>query len=336
VSQVDSRLQETQRARLVGIKARVLARKLLGDREWTEASLAGGAALHDGTDAVVLVATPRGGDPGGGLGPALAWAAKAGVPGDVHLLVEGPGAGIVARRAAYFQPAPRVWQVEGADTALAEPEPFAAIVEPSGADLAAVEPLCEAGADLVVEHGVVMAEILGLEVGRVVNGTLELGVGKHDRAAAALMEAVRSRDDVLGAIVEAVRRHRNPEALPHLLNRLARQRWLRASLVADPARIGASSLVPVEPPAPRPNLVSPAPAIAIGEDVDGRPLVVACSVGVDLDLVPVAADARARDLPDAELLLVAPPRDQYPAVAGLAARLRQPARMISDEGDWPS
>ncbi|MEA3217958.1 MAG: hypothetical protein QOJ19_4114, partial [Acidimicrobiia bacterium] len=186
MSQVDSRLQETQRARLVGIKARALARKLLGDREWTEASLAGGAALHDGTDAVVLVPTPRGGDPGGGLGPALAWAAKAGVPGDVHLLVEGPGAGIVARRAAYFQPAPRVWQVEGADTALAEPEPFAPIVEPSGADLAAVEPLCEAGADLVVEHGVVMAEILGLEVGRVVNGTLELGVGKHDRAAAAV------------------------------------------------------------------------------------------------------------------------------------------------------
>ncbi|MEA3217288.1 MAG: hypothetical protein QOJ19_3444, partial [Acidimicrobiia bacterium] len=76
--------------------------------------------------------------------------------------------------------------------------------------------------------------------------------------------------------------------------------------------------------------------IAIGADVDGRPLVVACSVGVDLDLVPVAADARARDLPDAELLLVSPPRDQYPAVAGLAARLRQPARMISYEGDWPS
>lgn len=336
MSRVGSALEETQRARLNRVKVRALARQALGERQWTDAPLADGAAVHDRTNAVVLLAESSDGDLGAGLGPALAWATKAGLSGELHVLVEGPGAGVVARRAAYFDRAPVVWQVRGAEISLAPPEPFPSPVEPSGADLAAIEPLRAAGADLVIEHGVVMAEILGLEVGRVVNGTLELGVGKHDRAAAAVMEVVHSPGDMREAIVTTVRRYRHPGALPHLLNRLARQRWLRATVVAEPDRIGASALVPVEPPSARPNLVTPAPAIARGTDRDGNPLIVACSVGVDLDLVPVAADARGRDLPDAELVLVSPARDQYPAVRGLAARLRAPARMVALEGDWPS
>jgi hypothetical protein len=336
VSPVESAREETQRARLARVKVRALARQALGERQWTDSSLADGAVVHDGTDAAILLPAASDADPGAGLGPALAWAAKAGLPGELHLMVDGPGAGVVARRAAYFDRPPHVWQVHAAELERAEAEPFPPLSEPSGADLSAIEPLRAAGADLVVEHGVVMAEILGLEVGRVVNGVLELGVGKHDRAAAAVMEVVHSPDDMLEAIVGAVRRHRHPGARPHLLNRLARQRWLRASLVADPARVGASSLVPVEPAFARPNLVTPVPAIARGFDDNGRPLVVACSVGVDLDLVPVAADARGRDLPDAELVLVTPPRDQYPVVRGLAARLRSPARMVALDGDWPA
>jgi hypothetical protein len=182
---------------------------------------------------------------------------------------------------------------------------------------------------------VVSAELSGLEVGRVVGGVLEVGVGKYDRAAAVMMEAIRSHDDLLGGVVRTVREHRHPGARPHLLNRLARDRWLRSMLVADPALVGARSLRPVEPTVARLDLVEPMPALALGEDALGRPLVVACSVGVDLNLVPLAADARARDLPDAELLLVTPARDQYPSTRALAARLRRPARLVAVEGVWP-
>src|SRR5690348_8819973 len=96
-----SSLDDAQRARLARAKARALARGLLPEGAWTDASLGGGAVVHDGSDAVVLLADPGEGDPGRGLGAALAWMAKAGLPGRLHLLVDDPGerAGVVARRA---------------------------------------------------------------------------------------------------------------------------------------------------------------------------------------------------------------------------------------------
>lgn len=327
--------QETdqgRRNRLAQVKIRALARAAVGERPWVVATtLAGGAALHDGEVGVVLLS----GHDDRGLGGALAWAAKAGVDGALHVLVEGGGAGIVARRARYFRRPPLVWQVEGATVALAEPLPFPPVIEPAGADLEAIEALRRAGADVVVEHGVVAGEILGLEVGRVVEGRLEVGVGKHDRAASAVMEAVTDRSDVLASVVAAVRRHRRPDASPHLLNRLARERWLRSLLVADPSLVGAGQLDVAEPPVPRRNLVERVAAIALGRTSQGAALIVACSVGVDLEVVPFAADARARLSPDAELVIVTPARDQYPALVALAASLAEPARLVAIEGAWP-
>jgi hypothetical protein len=168
-------------------------------------------------------------------------------------------------------------------------------------------------------------------------------VGKHDREASSMMETVRSRDDVIGSVVDVVRAHRRPGAPAHLLNRLARQRWLRAKLRREPELVGARRLGPVEPPLPRANLIDPAPAFAVG---DG--LVVACSVGVDLDLVPTALDARARHLAatategggatgnDVELVLVTPRRDQYPVNGLLAERARGRCRLVAVDGDWPA
>ena len=43
---------------------------------------------------------------------------------------------------------------------------------------------------------------------------------------------------------------------------------------------------------PRTNLSDAVPCVATGLDPDGRPVVVVCSVGIDLDVVPFAADAR--------------------------------------------
>ena len=99
--------------------------------------------------------------------------------------------------------------------------------------------------------------------------------------------------------------------------------------------MGAADLRPVEPPIARADLVEAMPAVAVGRRLDGAPLVVACSVGVDLNLVPLAADVRARDLPDADLLLVTPARDQYPSSRALAARLRRPAELVVHDGPWP-
>jgi hypothetical protein len=57
--------------------------------------------------------------------------------------------------------------------------------------------------------------------------------------------------------------------------------------------------------------------------------VVVCSVGIDLDLVPFAADARgAVGLADARLLLAVPERDDHPVTRAVATRLRQPAEVV--------
>jgi hypothetical protein len=63
-------------------------------------------------------------------------------------------------------------------------------------------------------------------------------------------------------------------------------------------------------------------------------VVVACSVGIDLDLVPSAADARAALAPDARLLVVVPQRDDHPVTRALAAELARPAEVVALAGDW--
>ena len=75
-------------------------------------------------------------------------------------------------------------------------------------------------------------------------------------------------------------------------------------------------------------------AIAHGRDQAGHEVVVACSVGVLLDLVPAAADARAALAPDARLLLAVPERDAHPVTETLAKRLLHPAHLVPIQGDW--
>jgi hypothetical protein len=72
-------------------------------------------------------------------------------------------------------------------------------------------------------------------------------------------------------------------------------------------------------------LRTPAPAPAVGTTVEGAPLVVVASTGIDLDLVPAAADVRAREAPEARLVLAVPPRDASPVTRDLAGALRLPA-----------
>ncbi len=325
------------RARLAGVKLRALARDHFGLTDGTDTQLAAGAGVHDGRRAVVLAGEPA----ERSLGAALSWALRAGVADEVHVLVDDPvAAGIVARRAGYFEGAIDVSVIEGREIRPAVPAPHAPVVEPPTEAFTAIAPLVDLGASVAVEHGVITAELDGLEIGRVVpredgGWALEVGVGKHDREASQIMATVSSPEQVTATVVDVVHAHRRAGTSPHLLNRLARQRWLRSKVLATPSLVGASVLEPIEPPLPRDSLVDIAPALAAGRRPDGRAIVVATSVGVDLDLVPTAADARDRFDPTAELVIALPPRDIYPVVRLLAARLKQPATVLELDGDWP-
>lgn len=198
--------------------------------------------------------------------------------------------------------------------------------------------LSEGGVEAVVEHGVLTGEVLGLEVARVVveelGAFLEVGVGKHDRYAQRLMHRDRPPLEALTAAVATVRRMRRPEAPAHQANRLSQERWLRWTLVAHPDVVGASSLQPVPSTVPRTDLLQRSPAAAAGADADGRPLVVVCSTGIDVDLVPAAADVRLSDGRQARLVLAVPAADDHPVTRELAAALTEPAEVVTIPGDW--
>jgi hypothetical protein len=93
-------------------------------------------------------------------------------------------------------------------------------------------------------------------------------------------------------------------------------------------------LWPVEGTVPRSNVKDAVPAAAVGVDRHGGSLVVVCSTGIDLDLVPMAADVRLAHAPDARLVLVLPERDAHPVTRSLAAALAVPAEIVTLPGDW--
>ena len=269
-------------------------------------------------------------DPARSLGPALAVARKSGAPGPVNVVVED-AAGILARRASQFAQPPAVWEVRGTSLhpAAPDPAPVAPPLDPRVAPFADV--ITAAGADPVVEHGRLIAEVNGLEVGRVTVGEdgprLEVGVGRFDREANDLL----GRSDSLAEVVELVRRHRSLGGETHPLQLLARARWLRSKVLHDPTLVGADHLAPLASTVEPPDLRTPWPAPASGMSLDGSPLVVVCSVGVDLDLVPAAADARLVDGRGASLTLVVPARDAHPVTIALAAALAEPAEVVTVE-----
>jgi hypothetical protein len=291
----------------------------------------GGAALrHDGTGWVLVDQHPA-----HSLGGVLAWATQRELS-HVHVVSE-EAAGVLARRAACFARSVEVWQVDGADLQPAAPARLVGAT-PSERALDLVGALGQAGLDIVIEHGEIRGEVLGLEVARVVvdeqDARIEVGVGRHDREAFALVHGDVPTADALAAVVDQVRAARRPGDLTHPLARLAPERWLRHEVLAAPALVGADRLDPLEPTVPRTDLRDPSPALAVGADPDGTPVVVACSVGVDLDLVPAAADGRLASIPDARLRLVVPVRDAHPVTRRLAAALHAPAEVVTVPDDF--
>ena len=109
---------------------------------------------------------------------------------------------------------------------------------------------------------------------------------------------------------------------------------LRSVVVARPGLVGASELRPVGSAIARANLKETGVATAVGTTLDGAPVVVTCSTGVDLELVPSAADDRLTHAPDARLVLVVPTRDALPVTTELAAHLASPAEVVPVDDDW--
>jgi hypothetical protein len=173
-------MEADQRAALFGAKLAALVRAAWDGGHGRPGTFPDGATLADGDRGWVLV----GPDGARRLGAALAWARQQHVA-ELHLLADDEGvAGILARRAGHFARPPEVWLVDGRDlrpaAAPAAPRPIA---PPPAAEL--LRPLLvDAGLEVVVEEGILRAEVNGLEVARVVpadeegDARLEVGVGR--------------------------------------------------------------------------------------------------------------------------------------------------------------
>lgn len=325
-----------RRGRLLGLKLRALVRDHLADEAVGSAvPFSPGAALRHGDAAWVLLDRR----PGEMLGAALAWMLRSGAS-SLHVLADH-ATGVLARRAAEFAPSISVWHVEDRSLLPAVPEPTI----PPPAVPAHHEPFREliggAGAEPQVEHGVLFGDVRGLEVCRVVDDPhldttrLEVGVGAHDREAFQMLHGDVPTSASLRRIVDIVLEHRRPGAPQHPLNRLAAERFVRWRLLDDPSIVGATSMQVAEPPVPRANLKDPVPCVAIGRDASGALVVAVCASGVDLDLVPYAADARLAAeaaQPGAgggtRLVVVTPARDQVGVIGELAGLLRRPAELV--------
>ncbi|HEU5149264.1 MAG TPA: hypothetical protein VFU19_02135 [Iamia sp.] len=321
-----------QLAALNAAKLKALTRGRVGD-DAAPGALPGGAGMVDGTTAWVLL----GPDADRSLGAALAWARRREAD-DLHVVVDDPdAAGLLARRAALLAPAPTIWRADGTDLVPAPPAPVPALLPaPEAADLRSL--LREAGLDVVEEDGATLGELLGLEVARITEGddgpVLEVGVGRFDRELTEMAHADLAPADRLHRAVDIVAGYRRPGAPPHPLNQLVPERWMRSALVAEPDRIDVAALRPVPSAVGRTNLKDTGVATAVGLDRAGEAVVVTCSTGVDLELVPAAADDRAARAPGARLLIAVPARDALPLTQALAARLAPPAEVVPLDGEW--
>ena len=342
----------SRRGHLIGIELRALVAQHLGRAVEVEPEpIPDGAALViDGT-AWVRVR----GSAARALGPAMAWALRRDASA-LNLIAE-TDTGLLARRAERFTTPIEVWFPVERELLPAVREPLAPPVAPAPEHLALSDRIVHAGAEVVIEHGVVAGEVRGLEVCRVVDEAtvgylidesgvpvaatmagdadqssadglrLEVGIGAADREAFHLLHGDAPTPDALAAVVRSVAAHRRVDAPHHALNRLARERFNRWRVLADPALVGAVSLEATEPPVPRPNLKDPVPCVAAGRADDGGPVTVVFSTGVYLDLVPFLADVQAITTDRVRVAL--PRADLVPLTRDLAATLSRPVELVT-------
>lgn len=318
---------------LARVKLEGLVRGAFPDVAAPAESFNAGVGLADGERAFVYLIE----DALSPMAAALAWGERKGAT-DLHVVVDSPDH-VLALQLAGLAPRPHLWQAVGTELRPIHevPELPASLPVPE-AVLAEVPVLEAAGCDVVVEHGVVIGEILGVEVARVAiemdgEALVRVGVGLYDQEAHALVHAKSSVAERLDQVVAEVRRHRRADAGPHPLNRIARERWLRSIVVADPSLVGLDSLELEAPLQPRSGIHEQRPVAARGRR-GGTEVLVVCSTGIDLDLVPMAAAHVGHRSPD-EAVLVLPQRDHHDIIGRMAARLAVPATLAGVADPWP-
>lgn len=275
------------------------------------------------------------------LGPALRWAGKK-AASELVVIASPSLAGVISRRTALLvMPGELdvcIHQIDG--TSIIPTEPASRLVPPElGSDVWSLAGLIsESGARAVDDHGRLVAEFAGLEVARVTRDAdgrplFEVGVGQADRELHTLVHSGMPPGRALARAVAAVAVHRHAGARPHPLNRVARERWLRSTLVDRPSLLGLVELEPVPPLEPRSTVLGNRPVAALGRTGDGEAVVVVCSTGVDLDLAPQAADYRDRVSSDARIVIVVPRVDRYPVTEELVAMVPR-AELYSVDPPW--
>ena len=256
----------------------------------------------------------------------MAWARQHHVD-DLHLIVERD-AGPLARQSSLFVDPPTVWRLRGTELQAAEPEAVRH-ADPSPHDPGLAALLIDAGLDVVREHDHLAGELRGLEVARISASGLEVGVGEADRELTAMVHGELTPEDALRRVIGIVQDKRRPGAPRHPLNQLVPERWLRWTIRNAPSTVGLEHVEAAPLPRARRGMRERDIAAATAEGA-----VLACSVGIDLDLVPAAAEARLALDPEADLVLVVPERDDHPVTRSLASRLRTHAEVRTVAGDW--
>lgn len=327
-------LDPAQRAGLERARAIALAREqfeLDASIDGVEVDAAPfGVTVHSSDRAVVVVSS----DDLAVLGGVLVWIDRLALK-SVALVTEHH-AGVHARRAAVLAPEAAVYESVDAMAHLVEAAPLGR-PQPSLPDDTRLIALIErSGAQAVVEDGIVRAEVSGLEVGRIVTGddgsVLEVGVGRFDREAGAVLHGDRPTESTLVDVIARVKAHRYTGALSHAINRIGRERWLRDLIRLDPGLVGIENPQLVDPIPPRTSLLEAGPAALCGQVGDDR-ILVACTVGADLGLVPEMADLIAA-VEATRALVVIPERDHLPYLDSLLARLPMPAVVQSIVVPW--
>lgn len=299
---------------------------LESEPEGTPEVFALGAAFVTNHDVWILID----GDASRSLGPSLAWSSRFDRP--VHLLVERDS-GIVARRASLFSLSVNVWHVNETSLLPAVAEPHLPFVDAPDSHAALMPVIAAAGADAVVEHGVVVGEVRGLEMCRVVDDAttgaarLEVGMGANDREAFAMVHGDTPTEEAMRTVIEAVARHREPGAMVHPFNQFGAERLHRWNALQNPSSVGFVSLAPADPPVKRTNLKDAVPCVATGTTVGGDRAVAVFVNGIDLEVVAFAADAA--DMHGCgHVVIVARPRDITVSLRNLAAACVIPTAFV--------
>lgn len=291
----------------------------------------GGAGIHDPSGSFVWLDI----QPERLLGAAIALHLRRGtsrldiVIPDIHRDV----APTVARRAAQWNIPIEVFSLEEKSLQAVVPAP----APPEQECKFDIDPfrsvISEAGAEVVIEHGLLTGEVAGLEVCRVVfedEWRLRVGVGSQDREAFHMLHGDAPILDSLVRVVEFVQTYRQPTADPHPLNRLSPERWMRSTFTSERSQ-ASPALAHMPGVLPRGSMSDASPAFAVSE-LDGVSTLFAFTTGADLGALVDAADHAdwsAHQSEVSEIVVVVDGRNHLPVLDAIAKRSVKPMRVIS-------